>query len=149
MSEADYRRVTYDIAIAAARALVVRNADMTFVFVSGAGTDSTGKSRTMWARVKGEAENAILALPFKGKYAFRPAFIRPMHGITSRTRSYRVLYAILAPFFPLLNTLFPRQVTTTERVGRAMLNVARRGGPKAVLENDDINGLAAAVAPSR
>src|SRR5262249_51131414 len=70
MSEADYRRVTYDIAIAAARALVVKNPDMTFVFVSGAGTDSTGKSRTMWARVKGEAENAILALPFKGKYAF-------------------------------------------------------------------------------
>src|SRR5579864_7886858 len=69
MSEADYRRVTYDIAVAAARALVDRNPGMTFIFVSGAGTDSTGKSGSMWARVKGETENAILALPFKGKYA--------------------------------------------------------------------------------
>ena len=102
MSEADYRRVTVDIAVAAGRALVAANPGMTFVFVSGAGTDSTGKSRTMWARVKGEAENAILALPFKGAYAFRPGFIRPLHGITSRTRSYRVLYAIMWPFVPLV-----------------------------------------------
>jgi uncharacterized protein YbjT (DUF2867 family) len=145
MSEADYRRVTCDIAVAAARTLVTKNPGMTFIFVSGAGADATGKSRTMWARVKGQAESAILALPFKGKYVFRPAFIRPLHGITSRTRSYRVLYAILRPLVPLLNTLFPRYVTTTERVGRAMINVARHGAAKAVLENDDINAAAAAT----
>ena len=115
---------------------------MTFIFVSGAGTDPTGKSRTMWARVKGDAERAILELPFKGKYVFRPAFIRPTHGIRSRTPSYRVLYAILMPVAPLLKALFPRYITTTERVGRAMLNVARHGASKATLENADIDAAA-------
>ena len=143
MSEADYRKITVDIAVAAARVLVDRNPQMTFVYVSGAGSDSTGKSRTMWARVKGEGENAILAMPFKGKFAFRPAFIRPLHGITSRTVSYRVLYAIMRPFVPVISALFPRHVTTTERVGRAMLAVARSGHPKAILENADIDAAGA------
>jgi uncharacterized protein YbjT (DUF2867 family) len=146
MSEADYRRVTVDLAVAAARALLKANPAMTFVFVSGTGSDSTGKSRTMWARVKGEAENAILAMPFKGAYVFRPGFIRPMHGITSRTRSYRVLYAILSPLAPLVMALFPRATTTTEVIGRAMLNVARRGAPKRVLDSGDINAAAASGA---
>ncbi len=101
----------------------------------------------MWARVKGQAETAILALPFKGKYVFRPAFIRPMHGIRSRTASYRVLYAIMAPLIPLVKALFPRYVTTSERVGRAMLNVAKHGSAKVILENDEID--AAADAPPR
>jgi uncharacterized protein YbjT (DUF2867 family) len=140
MSEAGYRRVTYDIAVAAARALVEASHAMTFIFVSGAGTNAT--SKTMWARVKGETENAILALPFRGRYAFRPGFVRPMHGITSRTRSYRILYTALRPLVPVLEALAPRYVTTTERVGRAMLIVARRGFAKAVLENDDINAVA-------
>lgn len=149
MSEADYRRVTVDIAVAAGRALVGLNHDMTFVFVSGAGTDGSGTSRTMWARVKGEAENAILSMPFKGKYCFRPAFVRPLHGITSRTRSYRILYALLGPLVPALNALVPGYVTTTERIGRAMLHVAKHGAPKAVLEQADINALAdAAGAPA-
>jgi uncharacterized protein YbjT (DUF2867 family) len=139
MSEADYRRVTVDIAVAAARTLVDRNPGMTFIFVSGAGSDRSGTSRTMWARVKGEAENAILAMPFKGKYVFRPAFIQPKGGITSRTTSYRILYAVLRPLVPIVKALFPRYVTTTERVGRAMLNVARNGAAKAVLESEDID----------
>jgi uncharacterized protein YbjT (DUF2867 family) len=148
MSEADYRRVTVDIAVAAGRALAQSNPGMTFIFVSGTGADETGKSRTMWARVKGEAENATLALPFKGAYAFRPAFIRPMHGITSRTRSYRVLYASTWPFVPLAMALFPRHVTTTEKIGRAMLSVARHGAPKRTLDTADINAAAAADAPA-
>ena len=142
MSEGDYRRVTVEIAVAAGRALVEANPGMTFIFVSGRGTDSTGTSRTMWARVKGEAENAMFSLPFKAVYAFRPAFIRSMHGIRSRTRSYRVLYAIMTPFIPLVMALFPGSVTTTERIGRAMLNVARHGAPKRILESDDINAAA-------
>jgi len=141
MTAEDYRRVTHDTAVAAGRALVAASPSMTFVFVSGAGTDA--KSKTMWARVKGEAENAILAMPFTGKYAFRPGLIRPMHGITSRTRSYRVLYAVIRPIVPLLDALFPSYVTTTERVGRAMLNVARKGFSKPILENADINAAAA------
>jgi uncharacterized protein YbjT (DUF2867 family) len=146
MAEEEYRRVTRDIPVAAAEALLAKNPDMTFILVTGAGSDSTGKSRTMWARVKGEAENAILALPFKGKYVFRPAFIQPGPGIRSRTLAYRVGYVIVWPFLPVLKALFPKYVTTTERVGCAMLAVARNGaapsGGGAVLENDDINAAA-------
>lgn len=147
MSEDAYRRVTRDIAVAAATTLAPLNPQMTFVFISGAGADSTGRSRTMWARVKGEAENAILQLPFRRAYAFRPAMIQPLHGIRSRTKLYRVLYVVLAPLLPLFRRLFPRYVTTTERLGQAMLNAARHGAPKAVLENDDINRLAEAASP--
>lgn len=144
MTEQDYRRVTYDITMAAARILVKRNPGMTFVFVSGAGTDSTGRGRSMWARVKGETENALLEVPFKAAYMFRPALIRPLHGITSKTRSYRILYAVTGPLFPVMRALFPKYVTTTEEVGRAMLHVAKRGAPKRVLENEDIRALGAA-----
>ena len=139
MTEADYRRVTYDITMAAARTLSGLNPVMTFVFVSGGGADSTGHGRVMWARVKGETENALLQLPFKAVYIFRPAFIQPLHGITSRTKLYRMLYAVAAPLYPVWKALAPRYVTTTEQVGRAMIAVARQGAPKAVLENWDIN----------
>ena len=148
LSEAEYRRVTYDIALAAARTLVKLNPGMTFIFVSGAGADSSGKSRVMWARVKGETENALLALPFKAVYVFRPAAIRPLHGIRSKTAWINAAYLILGPFYPVLNALFPRYVTTTEIVGRAMINVARHGAPRRVLENADIN-RAAGETPQR
>jgi uncharacterized protein YbjT (DUF2867 family) len=148
LSEAEYRRITYDIAVGAARTLIHKNPGMTFVFVSGGGADGTGQGHVMWARVKGETERAILELPFKGKYVFRPGFVRPGPGIKSRTRLYRVLYAALTPLFPLVSALLPRHVTTTERVGRAMLNVVRRGAPKAILENDDINAAAVGERPA-
>src|SRR5688572_9853179 len=111
LSEADYTRVTVDYTLAAARPLAKLNPGMTFVFVSGAGTNST--SKTMWARVKGRAENEVLALPFKRAYAFRPAFIQPLDGITSRTTLYRVFYRVLAPFAPLLRRIAPKYITTT------------------------------------
>jgi uncharacterized protein YbjT (DUF2867 family) len=142
-TEADYRRVTRDIPAAAGRVLAERNPGMTFVLVTGRGSDATGTSKTMWARVKGEAENAILALPFKGKYVFRPGVIQPLHGITSRTPSYRVLYALFSWVVPILRWLAPESMTTTERMGRAMLNVARRGYSKPVLETPAINAAAA------
>lgn len=144
MSEADYRRVTYDIALAAARALVTLNPGMTFIFVSGAGADSSEKGRVMWARVKGQTENALLALPFKAVYMFRPAAIQPLHGIRSKTQWINTAYAVVSPLYPVLKTLFPKYVTTTEVVGRAMINVVRRGAPQRVLENQDINRAAAA-----
>ena len=109
---------------------------MTFIYVSGAGTDGTEQGRSMWARVKGKTENDLLKLPFKAAYMFRPALIQPMHGIKSRTTAYRVGYAIAAPLFPILKALFPRYVTTTEDVGRAMLRVAKQGHPNSILEND-------------
>ncbi|MCY1018966.1 NAD-dependent epimerase/dehydratase family protein [Pyxidicoccus sp. MSG2] len=145
MKEADYARVTYEMPLAAARTLVKLNPDMTFIYVSGASTDSTEQGRVMWARVKGRAENALLGLPFKAKYMFRPAAIQPMHGIVSKTRSYRILYAVMTPLYPVLRALFPKYVTTTEKVGRAMLHVVRHGAPKPVLENADINALVQAA----
>lgn len=140
MSEADYHRVTYDFTLAAANALAKRNPNMTFIYVSGAGTDSTERGRTMWARVKGATENALLRLPFKGAYMFRPALIQPLHGIQSKTKSYRVFYAITAPLLPLLKRL-PRYVTTTEQIGRAMIAAAEHGAPSPILESADINAL--------
>jgi uncharacterized protein YbjT (DUF2867 family) len=142
MSEADYSRVTYGITMAAAETLCRLNPDMTFVFVSGAGADSTEQGRLMWARVKGKAENAILRIPFKGSYVFRPGVVLPIHGERSRTTAYRVLYAITKPLLPLLKRVMPGQIVTTEQFGRAMLIVARHGAPKRVLESADINALA-------
>jgi uncharacterized protein YbjT (DUF2867 family) len=139
MQEADYRRVTYDITMAAAQTLARLNSNMTFIFISGMGTDSTERGRTMWARVKGQTENALLRLPFKAAYMFRPGVIVPMHGIKSRTALYRVPYALLGPALPLLKAAFPKYVTTTEALGRAMIAVAKRGAPKKVLESSDIN----------
>jgi hypothetical protein len=96
----------------------------------------------MWARVKGKTENALLALPFKAAFMFRPGFIQPMHGIKSRTRLYRMFYAVLWPFYPIFRVLLPNLVTTTEKVGKAMLRVAKDGAPKTLLENRYINALA-------
>ncbi|HSY48280.1 MAG TPA: NAD-dependent epimerase/dehydratase family protein [Thermoanaerobaculia bacterium] len=141
MSEEQYRHVTYDITLAAATTLAKLNPRMTFIYVSGSGTDSTEHGRTMWARVKGSTENALLRLPFKAAYMFRPAGIQPMHGETSKTRLYRVFYVIARPLFPLLKRLFPRYLSTTEQVGKAMIAAARKGAPKAILETEDINRL--------
>jgi uncharacterized protein YbjT (DUF2867 family) len=141
MTEADYRRVTYDLTVSAATTLAPLNPGMTFVYVSGAGTDSTEQGRTMWARVKGQTENALLRLPFKAAYMFRPGIIRPMHGIHSRTRSYRVIYAILSPFLWIARRVSPNSMTSTERVGRAMLKVVREGPPNHIVRTRDINTL--------
>jgi uncharacterized protein YbjT (DUF2867 family) len=137
MSEEAYSKITYGIAVAAARVLVKENPAMIFIFVSGAGADPTEKGRVMWARVKGRAENAILGMGFRGAYIFRPGFIRPLDGIQSKTKLYRVLYIALSPIVPILERLMPRQVTTTRQVGRAMLAVAKNGYPKSILTNSD------------
>jgi len=148
MSEQAYRRVTLDLTLAAARPLAVANPAMTFVYVSGAGSDATGRSRMMWARVKGETENAVLALPFHG-YAVRPGFIQPMHGIRSRTGWYRALYLASRPLYPLMFRFAPRSATSTERMGRAMIQLALTGASKRVLDGADINDLADAYEAAR
>ena len=142
MSEADYERVTYGITMAAATTLARLNPSMTFIYVSGAGTDSTERGRIMWARVKGRTENALFRLPFKAAYAFRPGVIQPLHGIKSRTAAYRVLYSITQPLLPVLRRLMPGLILTTEQIGRAMLTAARQGAPTRVLESRDISALA-------
>jgi uncharacterized protein YbjT (DUF2867 family) len=145
MKEADYERVTYGIAMAAAETLSRLNPGMTFVFVSGAGTDSSEQGRVMWARIKGKTENALLRMPFKAAYMFRPGAIQPLHGIRSRTTAYRLGYIFLGPLLPLLRWVFPGSILTTESIGRAMLAVVRRGAPKRILESQDINAIAAAA----
>jgi uncharacterized protein YbjT (DUF2867 family) len=141
-SEPDYERLTYTLTLAAAEPLARLNPAMVFIYVSGAGTDSTEKGRTMWARVKGKTENAILRLPFKAAYMFRPAAILSAHGERSKTPSYRFLYMLTAPVIPLVRLFFPNYVLTTEEIGRAMLNVAKRGSPKKILESSDIRACA-------
>jgi uncharacterized protein YbjT (DUF2867 family) len=141
MSEQEYERLTFDITMAAAQTLVKRNPDMTFIYVSGAGTDSSEKGRSMWARVKGKTENALLKLPFKAAYMFRPAYIQPLHGIKSKTKLVNALYAVMGPMYPVWKALLPKYVTTTEQLGRAMIKVARQGAAKRVLTSEDINKI--------
>jgi len=141
MSEEQYTRVTYDLTLGVARTLLRTSPDLTFVYVSGAGTDSSEKGRMMWARVKGRTENALLSLPFRAAYMFRPGVIMPLHGIRSSTRWYNVAYSAIRPIYPLLRRVAPTLITTTEQLGRAMLAVARKGYATHVLEMADINRL--------
>jgi nucleoside-diphosphate-sugar epimerase len=141
MAETDYYRLTYKLTTTAADTLARLNPQMTFIYVSGAGTDSSEQGRTTWARVKGKTENAILRLPFRASYMFRPAAIEAVHGERSKTSAYRLAYAVFSPLLPLFRRLFPNYVSTTEEVGRAMLRVAKQGAPKKILENADIRAL--------
>jgi len=140
MTEADYSHITYDITLAAAGTLSRVNPGMTFIYVSGTGTDASEKDRTMWARVKGRTENALLQLPLSA-YMFRPGFIQPMDGIQSKTPSYRIFYKLLSPLMPLLRWALPNQVLTTREIGQAMLAVAKHGYEKRILETKDIRDV--------
>ncbi|MBW8771404.1 MAG: NAD-dependent epimerase/dehydratase family protein [Gemmatimonadetes bacterium] len=140
-SEQEYARINYDMTLAVAETLARLDPDMTFVYVSGMGTDSTERGRTMWARVKGRTENALLRLPFKAAYMLRPGIILPMHGIKSKTTLYRVGYTLMTPLYPALRALFPRAITTTEHLGQVMLRLARSGYSKPLLEAADIASL--------
>ena len=140
MKEADYARVTYDLTLAAAETLRRLNPQMTFIYVSGQGTDSSERGRTMWARVKGRTENALLRLPLKA-YMFRPGMIEPLDGIKSKTPAYRLLYKICGPLLPALRWTFPNQVLSTREIGQAMLAVAKRGYEKRILETRDIRAV--------
>jgi uncharacterized protein YbjT (DUF2867 family) len=140
MSEEAYTRVTHDLTLSVARTLADVNPGMRFLYVSGAGTDSSERGRMMWARVKGRTENALLKLPLDA-YMFRPAFIQPQHGVRSKTALYRALYAVSGPLYPVLHRIAPRLVTSSETLGRAMVAVAANGAPKRILETSDINAI--------
>jgi uncharacterized protein YbjT (DUF2867 family) len=132
MDEAAYTRISYDYPMAAAHAV---KEDACFIYVSGAGTSAT--SRQMWARVKAKTEREIIELLPNG-YAARPGIIQPTHGVRSKTRLYNAIYTASAPLMPLLDRVAPRYVTTTDRLARAMLQVARVGSPRHILENADL-----------
>jgi uncharacterized protein YbjT (DUF2867 family) len=140
MKEADYARITYGFTLAAAVLLSRLHPGMTFIYVSGSGTGSSEQGRSMWARVKGRTENALLRLPLS-RYLFRPGFIQPMDGIEPKTPPYRIFYRVLVPFMPLLGRGLPSQVLTAREIGRAMLSVAQQGYGKPVLETRDIRAV--------
>jgi len=138
MKEPEYRRLTYDLTLHFAQTLLPRNPDLTFCFVSGAGTDSTMQSRQMWARVKGQTENDLLQLGFQAAYMFRPAFMRATPG-QQRVKGY---YTFIRWLYPVLRRLLPKYISTLAEVGQAMIHAAQRGYPKHVLEVPDIVRLA-------
>ena len=142
MKEDAYRRITYDLTLSVARTLAAANPGQTFVYVSGQGTDSSEQGRSMWARVKGRTENDLLRLPFRA-YMFRPGFVQPMDGVVSKTRLYRLAYAITGPLVPLFRRLAPNAVNDNRQIGRAMLAVAAAGPDQRVLTPKDINAYAA------
>jgi uncharacterized protein YbjT (DUF2867 family) len=142
MKEEDYERLTYGITVAAAEVLSRLNPQMTFIYVSGAGADSSEHGRIMWARIKGKTENALMRMQFTAAYMFRPGFIEPLYGARSKTTAYRVFYMLTKPLLPLLRLAFPDYVLTTQQIGRAMLTVAKHGYPKQVLESKDIRAAA-------
>jgi uncharacterized protein YbjT (DUF2867 family) len=135
-----YEQITYDLTLAVGRAAADAREDLVFVYVSGAGTDSTEQGRSRWARVKGRTENALLKLPLRA-YLFRPGFIQPVHGETSRTGVYRVAYRVGRPLYPVLRKLAPNAVMTSEELARAMLAVTRERPEQRVLESRDIVAL--------
>lgn len=141
MSEKTYTHLTYDMTVAAATALAQLNPRMVFVYVSGAGSDSSENSRIMWERVRGKTENALLKLPFRGVYILRPGMIQPLDGIKSKTAAYRLFYSLTKPLLPLLRAALPKYVLTTRQVGQAMLALVRNGASKRVLESADISGI--------
>ncbi len=136
-----YRHLTYDVTMAAANALARLNPNMVFTYVTGRSTDSTEQGPVRWARVKGKTENALLKLPFKAAYMFRPAGIQPLHGVRSKTGWVNAIYVVAAPLLSYLARTSPKFMTTSEQLGRAMIKVARSGYPKPVLESEDINAL--------
>jgi hypothetical protein len=136
-SEAVYTRTTYDTTLHFAQTLVKVNPGMTFVYVSGAGTDSTEKGRMMWARVKGRTENALTRLGFRAEYNFRPGFMKAMPGQKNLPASYRAF----AWLYVVLRLVAPNYASTLKDVGRAMIRCVAQGYPKTVLEVRDINTL--------
>lgn len=143
--EGDYKRITYDLTLNFANTLIKiygeRSRTMTFCYVSGVGTDSTEKGRSMWARVKGKTENDLLKLGFKDAYMFRPGYIQPIKGL----KNYYKIYKLFMPFYPILKTLFPKYVVSLKEVGKAMINVTLFGSEKKILECKDIVNLSLSV----
>lgn len=138
MKQPEYRRLTYDLTLHVAQTLLPRNPDLTFCYVSGAGTDSTGHGSSMWARVKGQTENELLAMGFKGAYMFRPGLLRATPGQRHVLSYYKYFGWLFAP----LRTVAPKFASTLTELGQAMIRVAQEGAPKKVLEVPDIVKLA-------
>lgn len=140
LNEEKYTEITFSITKAFAELLYKLNPEMVFNYVSGTGTDSSEKGSSMWARVKGKTENMVLNQGFKDAYAFRPGVILPEKGIKSKTGWYNFFYVISRPIFPFLKR--SKNITTSTKLGKAMINTLFYPVDLKHLENKDINQLA-------
>lgn len=135
MNEEDFTRITYDTTLHFAQVLAGINPNMVFHFVTGASTDSTEQGKVMWARVKGKTENALMKLPFRGQYNFRPGFMKPVKG----QKNVRWFFKPVIAIYPILS---PKTSLTLHEVGKAMINLVLKPYPKQVLEIPDIRQAA-------
>jgi hypothetical protein len=140
MKEPEYTKKTYDLTMHVAATLVRLNPGLTFCYISGAGTDSSEKGKSMWARVKGKTENDLMKLPFKKAYMFRPGIIEPTKGLKNTLKFYSYLGWLL----PVIRTISPNFISTLRDIGVAMIHAVTKGYPKTVLEVPDIKALAKA-----
>ena len=138
LSEEEYHKFTYEYTLSLARVLLSLNPQMTITYVSGVGTDSTEKGRSMWARVKGKTENHLLALGFRQAYMFRPGMIIPLRGIKSSTRLYQFMYDYFMWLVKLIKFIAPKSVVNTTEIGQAMINLSIGSYSKNILEPADI-----------
>ncbi|MES2386669.1 MAG: NAD-dependent epimerase/dehydratase family protein [Bacteroidota bacterium] len=138
MKEPEYFKKNYTLTLHVAHTLSRLNQDMTFCYVSGAGTDSSEKGKSMWARVKGKTENDIMKLPFRDAYAFRPGFIKAIPGL-KRTNK---LYKYVSWLFPIGRALYAKGFCTLRELAAAMIFTAKNGYSKKVIEGKDIIELA-------
>ena len=142
MNEPEYTRLTYDFTMALAKTLHSINPNMTFTYVSGEGTDSTEKGRSMWARVKGKTENDLLNLGFKQTFMFRPGAIIPLRDITPSGKLYSRLIKVLKWVLYLAKAIAPKKVVNTTQIGLAMIHISQRGYSKTIITPKDILELA-------
>lgn len=139
-SEEAFNKVTFELTTLFAESFIQQSPNSIFCYVSGTGTDSTEQGRIMWARVKGKTENAILAMPFKKAYMFRPGYIQPLRGIKSKTNWYQALYNVFWPIYLILKH-FPSTATNTTNMGLAMINTLDGNYENTILENKEINQI--------
>ncbi len=144
MKEPEYYRMTYELTMHFAETVSRLNPGMTFCYISGAGTDSTEKGRSMWARVKGKTENHLMQLPFKKAYMFRPGYIQPTKGLKNTLKPY----AYISWLYPALRLVFPKFACTLKEIGIAMIHTVTIGYEKQVLEVKDIVALAKLSEPA-
>jgi uncharacterized protein YbjT (DUF2867 family) len=137
-NEAQYERITYTLTMAAANAVAKLNPNIVITYVSGAGTDGTGQSKSLWVRVKGKTEQALLALPIKQAVMFRPLAVQAINGEVAKNGLYRIAFLLASPVISILRKLLPKYIVTTEQMGRGMLKVAKSGSAKSMLESADI-----------
>jgi nucleoside-diphosphate-sugar epimerase len=138
MKKQEYYRLTYTLTLNFAQAVSKSNPDMTFCYVSGAGTDSSEKGRSNWARVKGKTENELMKLSFRQVYAFRPGFIKPTKGLTKA----HPFYKYISWLFPIGRALYPNGFCTLKELGQAMIYIVNKAYPKKVISGNDIILLA-------